>query len=113
MTSMIRLTTLEQLNTALEASQEKPLLLFKHSTRCPVSKKAYQQVLSYLEDSPNESIDYKMIYVVEDRSISLEAADLVGVKHESPQVILLKDQKVVWHTSHSKITSRFLKDELE
>ncbi|AOZ91562.1 bacillithiol system redox-active protein YtxJ [Paenibacillus crassostreae] len=113
MASITRLTTLEQLNTVLEASQNKPQLLFKHSTRCSISKSAYKQVMSYLEETPNESIDYGMIYVIEDRPISRELADLVGVKHESPQVILLKDKQPVWHISHSKITSHALQHELE
>lgn len=112
MATMTRLTTIDQLNTALEASHHKPLLLFKHSTRCPISANAYQQVMSYLEDEPNESVDYGIIYVVEDRPTSLEAAVLTGLKHESPQVMLVKDKKPVWHTSHSYITSRALKDEL-
>lgn len=112
MATMTRLTTIEQLNTALEASHHKPLLLFKHSTRCPISAAAYQQVISYLEDEPNESIEYGIIYVVEDRPTSLEVADLIGIKHESPQVILVKDKKAIWNTSHSYITSRALKDEL-
>lgn len=112
MATMTRLTTTEQLNSALEASHDKPLLIFKHSTRCPISAAANEQVISYLEGEPNEAIEYRVIYVVEDRPISLEVADLIGVKHESPQVILIKDRHPVWHTSHSNITSRALKDEL-
>lgn len=112
MATMTRLTSIEQLNTALEASHDRPLFLFKHSTRCPISSAAFQQVMSYLEDEPNQSIDYRMIYVVEDRPISLEVAELTGIPHESPQVILVSDRNPIWNTSHSYITSRALKDEL-
>ncbi|MEC0090088.1 bacillithiol system redox-active protein YtxJ [Paenibacillus macquariensis] len=112
MATMTRLTSIEQLNDALGASHDRPLFLFKHSTRCPISAAAYQQVTSYLEDEPNESIDYRMIYVVEDRPVSLEAAELIGIQHASPQVILVSGGNPIWNTSHSYITSHALKDEL-
>ncbi|GIP25248.1 hypothetical protein J23TS9_03780 [Paenibacillus sp. J23TS9] len=113
MATMTKLTTSDQLQTALEASKDKPLLLFKHSTRCPISAGAHQQVMSYLQKEPNEAVEYALIHVVEDRPVSLEAADVLGVQHESPQVILVKNQAPVWHTSHSHITVDALKQHLE
>ncbi|AOK88891.1 bacillithiol system redox-active protein YtxJ [Paenibacillus sp. SEL1] len=112
MATMTKMTTVQQLNTALEASSDKPLLLFKHSTRCPISAGAYQEVESYLHGAPNENIEYGIIYVVEDRPVSNETADRLQVKHESPQAILIKDGEAVWHTSHSNITARALHDHL-
>ncbi|URJ58584.3 bacillithiol system redox-active protein YtxJ [Paenibacillus polymyxa] len=112
MATMTKMTTVQQLNTALEASSDKPLLLFKHSTRCPISAGAYQEVESYLHGDPNENIEYGIIYVVEDRPVSNETADRLQVKHESPQAILIKDGEAVWHTSHSNITARALHDHL-
>lgn len=113
MATMTKLTTSDQLQAALEASKDKPLLLFKHSTRCPTSAGAHQQVKSYLQNEPNEAVEYALIHVVEDRPVSLEAADVLGVQHESPQVILVKNQAPVWHTSHSHITVDALKQHLE
>ncbi|GIO65473.1 bacillithiol system redox-active protein YtxJ [Paenibacillus sp. JTLBN-2024] len=113
MATMTKLTTSQQLHSALAASDEKPLLLFKHSTRCPISAGAYQQMMSYLQNEPNEAVEYALIHVVEDRPVSLEAADLLGVQHESPQVILVKNQAPVWHTSHSHITEDALKQHLK
>ena len=105
MKTLTRMTSIEQLNDGIALSSEAPLLLFKHSTRCPISAHAYKEVLAHLQDSPADKVNYSIIYVVEDRSISMEAADRLGVKHESPQVILVKDGSPVWHTSHSHITS--------
>lgn len=112
MATMMKMTTVQQLNTALEASSDKPLLLFKHSTRCPISSGAYHEMESYVQAAPNENIEYGIIYVVEDRPVSNEAADRLQVKHESPQAILIKDGQAVWHTSHSNITARTLRDHL-
>ncbi|WP_068499155.1 bacillithiol system redox-active protein YtxJ [Paenibacillus kribbensis] len=112
MGTMTKMTTVQQLNTALEATSDKPLLLFKHSTRCPISSGAYQEMESYLQAAPNENIEYGIIYVVEDRSVSNEAAERLQVKHESPQAILIKDGEAVWHTSHSNITAHALDDHL-
>ncbi|WP_435925007.1 bacillithiol system redox-active protein YtxJ [Paenibacillus sp. DYY-L-2] len=109
MSALARITSIDHLHSALSASSEQPLLLFKHSTRCPISKGAYRQMENYLNDAPNEKITYGLIYVVEDREVSNEAADKLGVKHESPQAILIKDGQAVWHTSHSRITEETLK----
>ncbi|BFH61549.1 bacillithiol system redox-active protein YtxJ [Paenibacillus azoreducens] len=112
MATMTKLTTNDQLQAAFEASKDKSLLLFKHSTRCPISTGAYQQMMSYLQNEPNESVEYGLIHVVEDRPVSLKAAELLGVQHESPQVILVKNQAPIWHTSHSHITVDALKQHL-
>ncbi|MBE7682731.1 bacillithiol system redox-active protein YtxJ [Paenibacillus sp. P13VS] len=108
MADMTKMTSIEQLNSAVEATEDQPLLLFKHSTRCPISANAYQGMNHYLQNNPNENVNYGIIYVVEDRPVSNEAADKLGVKHESPQAILVKNGIPVWHTSHSDIASSTL-----
>lgn len=112
MSRLTRITSIEDLHSALDHSSDQPLLLFKHSTRCPISSGAYREMEDYLNGTPNEKITYGLIYVVEDRAVSLEAADRLGVKHESPQVLLVKDGQAVWHTSHSKITADTLRGNL-
>ncbi|WP_211745353.1 bacillithiol system redox-active protein YtxJ [Paenibacillus sp. Marseille-Q4541] len=105
MKTLTRMTSIEQLNDGIALSSEVPLLLFKHSTRCPISAHAYDEVLTYLQGHPADKVNYSIIYVVEERSISMEAAERLGVRHESPQAILVKNGSPVWHTSHSHITS--------
>ncbi|MNI22933.1 hypothetical protein D3C73_764980 [compost metagenome] len=112
MSKLSRISSVEELRRAIEGSADHPLLLFKHSTRCPISSGAHHQMENYLQDHPNEEITYGLIYVVEDRSVSNEAAELLGVKHESPQVLLVKNGQAVWHTSHSNITSVNLRGNL-
>lgn len=110
MSAFTQITSTEQLQDLLETSASRPVLLFKHSTRCPISARAYSEVSSYLSGQPNENAIYGLIHVIEDRPVSLEAAELLSVKHESPQAILIKDGKAVWNTSHSGITSKVLKE---
>ncbi|GAA0135800.1 bacillithiol system redox-active protein YtxJ [Paenibacillus sp. YSY-4.3] len=108
MAALKRITSIEELAQTVEGSALKPLLLFKHSTRCPISSGAHREVDAYLNHNPNEAVTYGVIYVVEDRAVSNAAAEHLGVKHESPQAILVKNGQAVWHTSHSDITSEVL-----
>ncbi|WP_410768139.1 bacillithiol system redox-active protein YtxJ [Fontibacillus sp. BL9] len=109
MSGLKRIVSKEDLHSALEHTAEQPLLLFKHSTSCPISAGAHRELEKYLNNTPNEKITYGLIYVIEDRDVSNEAADVLGVKHESPQALLVKDGQAVWHTSHSKITADALR----
>lgn len=113
MATMTKMTSSEQLHEALHSSDSKALLIFKHSTRCPISAAAYRQVENYLNGQPNEQVDYALIDVIANRPVSNEAADTLGVKHESPQVILVRQGKPVWHTSHSLITTDELAGRLD
>ncbi|MGG6310034.1 bacillithiol system redox-active protein YtxJ [Paenibacillus macerans] len=110
MSELIRIQSIQELHAALERSASQPLLLFKHSTRCPISAGAHREVEAYLNGTPREDVTYGLIYVIEDRDVSNETADRLGVKHESPQAILVKGGQPVWHTSHSKIKKTALQE---
>lgn len=76
-------------------------LLFKHSTTCPISATAFAEFQTFLQD---ENVPSAVIHVIEDRPVSNAAAERFAIKHESPQIFLLEDGQVKWHTSHWKIT---------
>lgn len=113
MATMTKMTTNEQLLNALDSSNQRAVLLFKHSTRCPISARAYEEVSAYLQNQPNEQLDYAMIDVIADRPVSNEAAESLNIKHESPQVILVIQGAPVWHISHSHITTEVLRGKLD
>ena len=113
MPMLTKITSTEQLQEVIDASSERPVLLFKHSTTCPISARANREVLKYLENQPNENVLYGLIHVIEERPVSLTAADLLAVKHESPQAILIKDGQAVWNTSHGGITADTLQSILK
>ncbi|MGZ9587036.1 bacillithiol system redox-active protein YtxJ [Paenibacillus marinisediminis] len=100
---MIAIQSEEALLEMIQQSVGKPLVLFKHSTRCPISSAANEEMKKIEEDFQDRGINFGLIYVVENRDVSLACAKLADVKHESPQVIVLQDNKVLWNQSHYAI----------
>jgi bacillithiol system protein YtxJ len=96
--------TMEQWNEAYENSQERPVVILKHSTTCPVSANALEEFEQYLSKNPSEDVDYLLVKVIESRPVSNQIAEDVQVKHASPQIILVKNKENAWNTSHYAIT---------
>ncbi len=113
MTHYREITTEAQWTEALEASADKPLLVLKHSTRCPVSSAALEEYEDYLKDRPAEGIDYALVKVIESRPVSNKIAEDLNVKHESPQIILVKDKAKYWATSHWSVTKKHIRAVLD
>ncbi|QHT61763.1 bacillithiol system redox-active protein YtxJ [Paenibacillus lycopersici] len=102
--------SIEEWNAALEGSASRPLVVFKHSTTCPVSANAYNEFANYLNsDAASEDTDYVLVKVIESRPVSNQIAEDVAVKHESPQIILVKDKAKYWTASHWSITEAHMK----
>ncbi|RKQ37605.1 bacillithiol system redox-active protein YtxJ [Oceanobacillus halophilus] len=97
---------------AWEGSVKKPILLFKHSTTCPISAGAFQQYKTYLETA-DQDINCYLVKVIEDRPVSNQIAEVTGVKHESPQLFLIQEKKVLWNTSHSDISVKSIDDAVQ
>ena len=95
------LTDLGKLNEIMESSITKPIVIFKHSTRCSISRMALKQFENefVLEDK----VQLYFLDLLNYRDISNEIANRFGVQHQSPQLILLKDGKSVYDASHSEI----------
>lgn len=106
----IPLKDLGQLNEILIHSNEKPMLIFKHSTRCSVSRMALNQFENEF-DSENQ-VDAYFLDLLEHRDISNEIASRFGVYHQSPQLLLIKGGKSVYDVSHGYIDAVELKGKL-
>ncbi len=85
-------------------------LVFKHSTRCPVSTAAWREVVRFREQHPEAPV--YVLHVVEQRALSNALAARTGIRHESPQAILLADGAVTWSGSHEAITVEALEERL-
>lgn len=92
------------LDAAIAESRLKPVLIFKHSRTCGISCEAYDQLQEFLAESAIEA-SYNVITVQSHRRISDEAEARLGIRHQTPQVILLKDGVPVWNASHFRITT--------
>jgi bacillithiol system protein YtxJ len=106
----IPLTFLGQLDEIVAFSNEKPAVIFKHSTRCSVSRFALKQFEN--EFDLEDKVDAYFLDLLEHRDISNEIASRFGVYHQSPQLLLIKEGKSVYDVSHSDIDAGELKGKL-
>jgi|SRR5881296_3342968 len=90
---------LEQL---LERSKTDPVLIFKHSTQCSVSDVAYEEFTRFSENAGH--LVCGVVFVIENRDISNAIASQLGIRHESPQAILVQNGQPKWKASHWAIT---------
>ena len=93
----ITLNSIEQLDQIAKASNTKPQLIFKHSTTCSISKMAFSR---FERAEAPESIDFYYLDLLNFRNISNAIAEKFQVNHESPQVILIKNEACVYDESH-------------
>ena len=107
MSMVTHLSDVEALEAAIEESRVRPVLLFKHSRTCGVSCEALDELHAHLAQSP-QCATYKVITVQSHRAVSDHAAVRLGVRHETPQAILLRDGRPVWNASHFRITANAL-----
>ena len=84
---------------AVEQSALRPVAIFKHSTRCSVSFMARKSLESQWHYSEEEIVPY-FLDLIAHRSLSNLIAEETGIRHESPQLIVLEDGKPVYNTSH-------------
>ena len=94
-------------NMIIPQSWEIPILVFKHSTRCSISRFALKQFEN--EFDLNGKIKPYFLDLLNYRDISNEVALSFGVQHQSPQIILIKNGVAVYDTSHDSIDASTLK----
>ena len=84
--------------------------IFKHSNICPISANA-QEVVKSMEN--NIRIPIFKIVVQTEREVSNEVEEKTHIKHESPQLILIKNGKAIWHKSHYDINEETIEEALK
>src|ERR671931_1862071 len=104
MSPILTLSDVAELEAAIAESRERPVLLFKHSRYCGVSCEALDELHAHIETAAGHTA-YKIITVQTHRLVSDAAAERLGVRHETPQALLLRHGKVIWNASHFRITA--------
>ncbi|MDH3494727.1 MAG: bacillithiol system redox-active protein YtxJ [Acidobacteriota bacterium] len=92
----IEVDTSEGLEEVFARSNESPALLFKHSVTCPISLAAYRSVATV-------DNDVYLVVVQRARDISDEVESRTGIRHESPQALVISNGACVFHASHYNI----------
>jgi len=109
---LLSLTTLAQLDDLIAGAGTRPVLLFKHSETCGMSHQAHAEVRDAVDD-PTFDTDIHLVSVQASRPVSQAIAARFKVVHQSPQVLLVQDGVVRWHTSHLAITADALRAAVE
>ncbi len=108
MSDLTKLSSLEELDGWLERSRRESVWVFKHSLTCPTSAMALDEFRAFAGDNGDET-GYALIEVQTARQLSDELARRTGVRHESPQALLLRDDRAIWHASHWHIKADSLR----
>ena len=85
----IQLERMEQLDEIVEISNAVPVLIFKHSTTCGISRMAlrgFEKNYNY----DKKQLEPYFLDLKQYREISHAIAEKFDVRHESPQVLLIK-----------------------
>ena len=94
----VKVTDTKSLEELANRSKERPVVIFKHSLTCPISSGAYDEMAEFRGE-------VALVEVQRARDLSAEIEQRLGVAHESPQVIVLRNGQVVWNASHFNITA--------
>ncbi|MDT7831845.1 bacillithiol system redox-active protein YtxJ [Flavobacteriaceae bacterium S356] len=100
----ISLNSMDQIDSIKEQSKSETILIFKHSTRCGISRMVIKQFEKKFTDDLK---DLKVYYLdlLNYRSISDEVGYAFQVRHESPQLLIIKNGIAVANASHYDITT--------
>ena len=94
------LTSEDQIDTIIKESSNAPVVIFKHSTSCPISASAKERLESV--EQP-QGIDFYYLDLFTYRKVSNEVANRFAVEHESPQVLLIKNGSCIYNASHRAV----------
>ncbi len=105
---MRTLETTEELDALLDAPVA---LLYKHSTRCPISAVAHEEIVALLDERPDTPV--WLLDVNVHASLSHEVARRLGLEHHSPQAILLTHGRPGWHATHFQVRAADIARQLD
>ena len=103
----VELTAIEredQIGALLKESRTRPVVIFKFSQTCGTSAYAADELRGYLAGKPADA-RFAVVTVQTHRGISNAIAARLGVRHETPQILVVRDGQVAWHGSHFRVTA--------
>lgn len=100
MSLVTELASTQDADRMIQASYERPVYLLKHSVACPVSARGHRSFVTMAETA---EVDTYIVIVQYARAVSTYLAEALGVRHETPQALLLKDGEVLSVANHYDI----------
>lgn len=97
------ITSEKDLAEAVENSYHEKTVIFKHSTSCFISKTVLRNFEKEIEDI-DQNVSFYYLDLLAHRSVSNTIAENFGIRHESPQLIVLENGKAINHASHQDIS---------
>jgi len=99
--TFVRVSDDSELDRLFDQSHENSVVLYLHDPYCPISARAYDRVT-------DAGGDVHLIDVSRQHALNRAVEQRTGVRHESPQVFVLRDGKPVWYASHNRISTESL-----
>ena len=109
---MTPLRDLHDLDAALILAASEPIVIFKHSPTCGVSAQASEDIGEMLEGAAFPLPLY-VVSVRAQREVSEAITKRFGIRHESPQVLLVQRGAVLWHASHFRVSAAEIRSAVE
>jgi bacillithiol system protein YtxJ len=103
--------SIQMLDELVSLTQDKAVLIFKHSTRCSISMMVLTRFQSEW-DLNTSNCELYFLDLIAHRDISNKIEEITGVIHQSPQVIVLRKGEVLYEESHNSISARDIKKEV-
>ncbi len=99
-----------QIEDIKKESEERLVAIFKHSTRCGISRMAFSMFQKDFDRDWDDKVKVYVLDILSYRSISNEIAVRFQVIHESPQLLLIKKGVTVYHASHHAINAASIEE---
>ena len=114
--SLTTVQRVDELEKLIAESDNRPLLLFKHSRSCGISAEALDELIEHVTAATASAtaLDprYAVVTVQTHRDVSNAVAARLGVRHETPQAIIVRRGKAVWSASHFRVNAASIKNAL-
>lgn len=100
------ISSVEDFLSVLSESEITPtgVILFKHSTRCPISAAAINRYHKIIDELEERGVKSYYLDLIRFREVSDFVSSHLGVQHESPQIIMIKNKIATQDTSHFDIS---------
>ena len=108
----LSLAAMSQIEEIAEHSKSTPCIVYKHSTRCSLSSLARHRLEKDWLFSDQAVLPY-FLDLIANRDVSNLVEEYFGVRHQSPQLLLIRDGRCVYHASHLDINARSLQPHFE